>query len=208
MQIDVARAIEEVLDQRKAVNIQGLGSLMLEDTSASISGDKKKIAPPSAKLRFYKTNTKNGPLRKHLMYKYDLSKEEAQKVIKKFSQSVVKALDSNKEVNIKGVTNISKLNKGIEIKPKKSFIDKYYGGLPVLDLPKSETKSKSKTKAKSKTKSKTKTKAKSKKETKLDKKAKADKKEEKVGKKGNKTKKQLRNHLSQRQLKRLKKLRQ
>ena len=148
MQIDVARAIEEVLDQRKAVNIQGLGSLILEDTPASVSGDSMQIYPPTTELRFYETKTKNGPLRKHLMYKYNLKKEDAQKVIKKFSQSTVNTLLNYKEVNIKGVTRIKKSGLGYEIKPKKSFINKYYGGLPVLDMPKSKKWGPSKKKAK------------------------------------------------------------
>ena len=138
MQIDVARAIEEVLNQRKAVNIQGLGSLILEDTPAAISEDNKQIAPPSTQLRFYETETKNAPLRKHLMFKYNLTKDGAQKVIKKFSQSTVNTILNYKEVNIKGVTRIKKKGIGYELKPKKSFINKYYGALPVLDLPSSK----------------------------------------------------------------------
>jgi nucleoid DNA-binding protein len=134
--IDVARAIEEVLDQRKAVNIQGLGSLMLEDTPAAMSADALKIEPPSTKLRFYETKTKNGPLRKHLMYRYDLNKEAAQKVIKKYSQSIVNTLLNYNEVSIKGVAKIKKVDSGYKLKPKKSFINKYFGGLPVIDLPK------------------------------------------------------------------------
>ncbi len=135
MEIDVARAIEEVLDQRKAVHIQGFGSLILEDTPAAMSADALKIEPPSTKLRFYETKTKNGPLRKHLMYRYDLDKEAAQKVIKKYNQSIVNTLLNYNEVTIKGVAKIKKVETGYKLKPKKSFINKYYGGLPVIDLP-------------------------------------------------------------------------
>lgn len=134
MEVDVASAIEEILDRRKTVSINGLGSLMLENRSAKVSEDGTEIQPPSAILSFFDTQTQNKPLRKYLADKYDLTKDQSKKAINKFSESVVNALSNYGEVNIKGVAYIQRKGGQIRVQANDGFINKYYKNLPAVPL--------------------------------------------------------------------------
>lgn len=132
MEIDIASAIDEMLDRRETVCIEGIGSLLLENLSAKFSKDGKNMTPPSAYLTFFDTQTKNKPLRKYLSKKYKISKDDAEKAISKFSQSVVKALDKHKQVNIEGILKFEKKAGKVRMKPLKGYQERYYAGLPVV----------------------------------------------------------------------------
>ena len=134
MELDVASAIEEILDRRKTVSIQGLGSLVLENYSAKLSEDGRSMKPPSAKLTFYNTQTKNKPLRKYIAEEYSITKDQATRAINKFSESVVNALSNYGEVNIKGVACIQRQGGEIHVKASDAYITKYYKGLPSVTL--------------------------------------------------------------------------
>ena len=134
MEIDVASAIEEMLDRRKTVSINGLGSLVLENYSAKVSDDGGSIRPPSAKLAYYDTQTKNKSLRKYISEEYNITREQAAKAISKFSESVVNALSNYGEVNIKGVVYIQRKSGQIHVKASDSFITKYYKGLSPVSI--------------------------------------------------------------------------
>lgn len=136
MEIKVATAIEELLDRRETVTLVGIGSIKLESLSAKISEDKKTIAPPQVKLGFYEVQTENEPLRKYLMYQYKLTKKEANKAIKKYSQSVLNSLANYGEVKLEGIATISTSEGKYELKAIDSFKAKYYEGLPVLPISK------------------------------------------------------------------------
>ncbi len=143
MEIDIASAIEEMLDRRETVCIEGIGSLTLENLSAKFSKDGKTMSPPSAHLTYYDTQTKNKPLRKYLAKKYGLSKEDAQSAIAMFSQSVLTALDKKKEVNIEGILKFEKKGGKVKMTPLKGYLEKYYKGLPIVPAKKLKKKNKS-----------------------------------------------------------------
>jgi len=147
LEINVASAIEELLDRRETVTIVGVGSLRLENLSAKITEDGKLISPPKAKLGFFDVQTNNEPLRKYLSFHYSIKKKDADKAIKKYSQSVINSLANYGEVKLQGIAKIKSKNGKYKVKAIDSFKSKYYEGLPTLPL--SELKGKSKSKAKS-----------------------------------------------------------
>ncbi len=136
MEINVATAIEELLDRRETVTLIGIGSITLESLSAKISEDEKTIAPPQVKLGFYEVQTDNEPLRKYLMYQYNLTKKDANKALKKYSQSVLNALANYGEVKLDGIANITTEDGKYKLKALESFKAKYYEGLPILPISK------------------------------------------------------------------------
>ncbi len=147
MEINIASAIEEILDRRETVTLIGVGSLILENLSAKVSKSNETIAPPSAKLNFYDVQTDNKPLRKYLTKKYDLSKKEANKAIKKFSTSILNSIANYGEVNIEGIAKIKRDKGKLQVKALESYKSRYYGGLPEIPLTKVKNKKADKAKA-------------------------------------------------------------
>lgn len=136
MEINVSSAIEEILDRRETVTLVGMGSLALENLSAKVAEDGKTISPPKAKLKFYDVQTSNKPLKKYLSNKYDISKKDAEKAIKKFSQSVLNTLANFGVVDIEGIATIKQKGKKIKVSALDSYKKKYYAGLPEVPLSK------------------------------------------------------------------------
>lgn len=140
VEINVSSAIEEILDRRETVTLVGIGSLALENFSAKVAEDGKTISPPKAKLKYYDVQTSNKPLRKYLCKKYDISKKDSEKAIKKFSQSILNGMANFGEVNIEGIARIKRKGRKIKVSALDSYKSKYYAGLPEVPISKVSSK--------------------------------------------------------------------
>lgn len=132
----VAKAIRKVLEKREPVSLTGVGTIMLDNLSAKIIKKGKAITPPRAILTIYDTHTSNGPLKKHLTKKLGLSKKQAEKAINSFSERIVNKLLNYGEAKIEGVTYLEQKGGNIQLKPIKSFVERYYEDLPVVPIKK------------------------------------------------------------------------
>ncbi len=134
MKINFSKAIDAVLDQRDSIYLPVIGTIQLENLPSKIIDDEKAITPPSVILSHFDAKTKNKALKKYLKKKYDLSKDKADDAIKSFSEMLIKTINKHGKVEIDKLMTIKKKGKKYQIKAKKNYINRYYKGLPVVEL--------------------------------------------------------------------------
>ncbi len=144
VKINFSKAIDAVLDQRHSVHLPGIGTIRLENRPSKISDDESAITPPSVILTHYNAATKNKALRKYLDRKYDLSKEKADEAINSFSKMLIKTMKKHGKVEIEKLMTIKPNGKKYQVKAKKSYLKRYYEGLPVIELKKIKKKDRKK----------------------------------------------------------------
>jgi len=144
VKINFSKAIDAVLDQRNSVHLPGIGTIRLENRPSKISADESAISPPSVILTHYNATTKNKALRKYLERKYDLSKVKADEAINSFSKVLIKTMKKHGKVEIEKLMTIKPNGKKYLVKAKKSYLKRYYEGLPVVELKKIKKKDRKK----------------------------------------------------------------
>lgn len=133
MRIDLINCILDLLQKNSIVALPGLGSLRLERDSARIA--KNKIHPPSRHIKF---STKIEEVEQFVHYlkdKYGISTDNAERVLKRFSQRLINQLVNYNEVVLPKIgilkSNGSKALKLVKDESSISFTKNY---LPVLSL--------------------------------------------------------------------------
>ncbi|NNF21349.1 MAG: hypothetical protein HKN67_05360, partial [Saprospiraceae bacterium] len=135
MKVDIAQAIREVLDERQAVTLEGLGSLKLVNTPAAFGELRKSILPPGVDLVFEETTSSNIALIENICLRYDILPNKAEKYIEKFSVTILNTLANFGKVHITGVGSIQRTNEGeINFVADKDFVGQYYKGLPEIPI--------------------------------------------------------------------------
>ncbi len=136
MEIDVGLYIAEVLHQKEAVSVPGLGDFETKYKSAVADQVQGKMLPPGKEL-FFKKNTsgQNVFLTKYIKEKYALSYADAQKVVGDYVNDLQDALE-NKEIVV--FPNVGRLYKDFEqslkFLPDRENFDKTSFGLPATEL--------------------------------------------------------------------------
>ena len=139
MKIDIAESIREVLYERQAVSIYGLGTLCLKQIPSQYGEGRKSLLAPQMTLDFKESSSTNSALIQWISDKYDISREEAEKSLKLFSERILNNLLNYRKVNIKGVALIERgEDNGILIKADQSLTESFYKNFPEvsLELPK------------------------------------------------------------------------
>ena len=131
MRIEIAQSIREILDERKTVTIQGLGSIKLVQKPAYFGELRKSMFPPSVDMVFEETSSSNNVLIQRLMENEGVSKKNAEKALRKYSEAIVNALVNYGSVRLKGICRLDRLDSGkIHIDPDESFTAAYFKDLP------------------------------------------------------------------------------
>jgi len=134
LNIDIASAIEELLDRRESVCLPGFGTLILEHLSAKLDTEQSTISPPAIKLSYYDTYTSIDPLVNYISTKYKLSQKEAKKAVSVFSERFINVLLNYEEVSIKNIARFIKKDGKIIIEPLETYISKYYRDFAKIKL--------------------------------------------------------------------------
>lgn len=135
MKINFAETIREVLDDRNPVTIAGLGTIVLEQVSASFGDQRETMLPPRMRMRFSEKQTPNRPILKWLAQKYNINQKEAEKALKQFSENVLNAFVNYGKVNVPGVAYLYKnTDQTINCEGDKSFLQLFYSDLPKVPI--------------------------------------------------------------------------
>ena len=135
MRIEIAQSIREILDERKIVTIQGLGSIKLIQKPAYFGDLRQSMFPPSVDMIFEETSSSNAPLVRRLMENEGLSKKNAEKALSKYCEAVVNALVNYRKVRLKGICRLDQSKSGkIKIIADPAFIGAYFKDLPEVPV--------------------------------------------------------------------------
>gem|GEM_PF-742639 len=138
LKINLAESIREVLFDRNPVSIYGLGTLCLRQIPADYGEDRKTLLPPTMVLDFIETSSSNKQLHEWLSLKYDISNQDADKAMRKFSEMVLNNLLNYGSVSIKGVAFLERDgDNDIICVADDSLLSSFYDGMPevLLELP-------------------------------------------------------------------------
>ena len=138
MAISITEDIRDLLYENQLVIVNGLGMIKASYQSAQINEKSQTIAPPSLKYSFdNRIKETDGLLEKFIEKKYDLTEEQSQKVIKRFSDQVFSLLEQHKKIVIQGVGKLQRQGDSIVLKAYEGTEDPVSFGLPRLSLKKS-----------------------------------------------------------------------
>lgn len=138
MAISITEDIRDLLYENQLVIVNGLGMIKASYQSAQINEKSQTIAPPSLKYSFdNRIKETDGLLEKFIEKKYDLTEEQSQKVIKRFSDQVFSLLEQHKKIVIQGVGKLQRQGDSIVLKAYEGTEDPVSFGLPTLSLKKS-----------------------------------------------------------------------
>ncbi|NNE26747.1 MAG: hypothetical protein HKN09_07880 [Saprospiraceae bacterium] len=131
MRIEIAQSIREILDERKTITIQGLGSIKLIQKPAYFGELRKTMFPPSVEMLFEESTSSNEALIQRLMENEGLTKKKAKEALNKYFEAVVNALVNYRKVRLKGICRLDQSKSGkIKLEADPAFIGAYFKDLP------------------------------------------------------------------------------
>jgi cell division septation protein DedD len=135
MQIDLAQLIETLLYQNDNLVIPGLGVFTSKQAPASIDYLGGTIAPPAKVLAFDENvQTDDGIIVQSLIDEYQLSLEEARRIVTGFVDQVKTELDNREIITLPGVGRLYKnYARKIQFLPESTNFSAEAYGLPNLD---------------------------------------------------------------------------
>lgn len=138
LKLNLAESIREVLMDRKAVSLYGLGTLKLVQQTAQYGEKRKTLLPPSMILDFKESSSTNSDLINWLKAKYGINKSDAEAAVKQFSEKVLNVLLNTQSVKIPGVAYFEKSQgNGLTCEADPGLLSAFYAGFPEvkLDIP-------------------------------------------------------------------------
>jgi len=142
--MDIGKIIAQLLYDHEAVTIPGFGGLTLRTQSAEADQLAGIIRPPSKIVNFNPNLRLNdGLLIARLQDIYNLSSEEAEKVLQSFIEQLTTRLDNSETVKIEGIGQFFQSGENVQFSTDAINYDKSTYGLPkvkssVIAIPKGE----------------------------------------------------------------------
>jgi nucleoid DNA-binding protein len=135
LKIDIAESIREVLCEREPVSIYGLGTLELKQHPARYGDQRVTLLPPSTTLEFKESSSTNARLIQWLIDKYELGQQEAELLLKQFSERVLNTLLNYRKVSISGVAYFERNGDNeIKFEAAPSLLAQFYKAFPEVKL--------------------------------------------------------------------------
>ncbi len=136
MQIDVPKAIKELLYEKDVVIIPGLGALITSPAPASVDYVQGAVSPPSKKIEFNPNLvTNDGVLARYIEEHYTVSFREAVHAISQFVAQAKETLEKKEIVEIPGVGRIySDYEDHLRLIPDETNFAADSFGLPPVDI--------------------------------------------------------------------------
>lgn len=156
MKINIAKHLLELLLERGEITIPGLGKFAVQSNPASFGEGRKSLLPPTKGFLFDENhNSEDDVFKNHLINHENITAEQADQFVSKFTANVMEGLMANKPVELayigilkrdeaKGTLDflqnsltLAKINQGL---PEVGLPDpKSVGSIPKKDLPVPET---------------------------------------------------------------------
>lgn len=136
MKLDIPYYIRQVLREKRMVTVPGIGTLKLEQTSASFNEDKTIISPPFLNIGFDETESNDQSLLKYILDTGLMSEEKARKKIDLFTQSAFNQLLNLDSFLISGIGTLTK-NKDddeVDFEPNFAEFTKEFQGLKPISI--------------------------------------------------------------------------